>query len=759
MVLLNDGDRVAVGRLLNGGTGGEIGGRGGAQRVGVETGVYADLTDVAGGRVPLGIAVEGVLTVEALAVAERDDNGVFGLAEGNHDRDLDLGAIHLELDHRGGAAFAFAVGSLRAVPGFKSDDLVVDPHLLRGLRRDQCGIIPRLLGDRIGSFLEPAIVDPATVVDRGVGGEHNVEGVLRRSCRSGDRRVRNFDFGDFVGRTGMESFAEQLAPWLTALAADRFEGLLHRVVGGRWGAFRTFAGDQLAVVSEQGGEDFQLAGTVGIERQDHRLDDRVNAVDCAGVGPAFEIMAGGNVPGGSVGGGVGAGTEVDHGLRLREGLAELEISRGIEERIGRGEQDECFDGADLKVVLERYQAAEALGVGADVAEGLVFADAAELVVDGCDESLEGFWHARAGEHEGFLLRSLQVIDHRVQPLEVLLVRDGFNLGNLGVEPEAAGDVRGDLQQLARPHTQAVVRHAAGHRESALDRVEAVHSRGVRLGGVGLPFRLAAVEERGHRALRIERGEVAVDRQDAVGFREVGHGADPVAEDLGGRAFEGFVDVEFRSGELGGQFLDQAGAGRRDSVTEDEADLGGLVGGKAGDQGVEVGAGRGLALFEDFFRTRRRVEVEDGSLGEGIGTGGIRMQGVRGELGRAAFEGGDDQRRGPGGARHAGSVVGRLARDHPLGRLVVGDDVAFRAAASGHAEAGEGGRSAHQLEERTAGGVGIRFIGHFADSLRELALHPDAESGGVLKLTETAPGDGGLVGGDFGVLPDAFAHGR
>ena len=762
VVFLDDGHRVAVARLLNGGAGGEVRGSGGADRIGIEAGVHADLADVAGRGLAARVAVELVLTIEALAVAEREDDGVFGLAEGNHHGDFDLGAVHLELDHRGGPAFAFAVGSLRAVPSFKSHDLVVDAHFLGGFRRDHRRVVPRLLCDRVRGFLQPTVVDPAAVVNRGVGGEDDVEGFIRRNGQGGHGRVRNLDLGDLVGGSGVEAFAEQLAPRLAAFAADRFEGLLHRVVGRRRFAFGAFTGDQLAVVGKESGKDFQLAGAVGVERQDHRLDDRVNAVGRAGVGPAFEIMAGRNVPGRRVGGGVGAGAEMDHGLRLGERLTELEIGRGIEQRIGRGEQDEGFDRTGFEVSLEGSQIAEALGVGADVAERLAFADVPEFRVDRMNHGVDFLREPRSGENQRLSFKGQEVIDHRSDPLVSLVVRNDRNLFDETVEfadANPTGDPCGDIKQLPRTHPQAVIRHAAGHREGALDRVKSVHPGGIRLGGVPLPFRLAAVEERGDRALRVERGEVAVNRQDAVGLREIGHGADPVAEDFRGASYEGFVGVEFRGGELGGQFFDQPGTGRRDIVTEDKADLGGLVGGECGDHRVELGAGRGLALLEDLLGARRRVEIEDGGLGEGIGAGGIRVQGVRGQFGRAAFEGGDDQRRGTGGARHAGGVVGRLARDDPLGRLVVGDDVAFRAAAGGHAEAGEGGRGAHQLEERTAGGFCISLVRHFGDSLRELALHPGAESGGVLELTDAAPGDGGLVGGDFGVLPDAFAHGR
>ena len=58
------------------------------------------------------------MLIEALAVTERDDDGVFGLAEGNEDRDFQRLAIDLQLDHRRGAVLALIIHRARGKRGF-----------------------------------------------------------------------------------------------------------------------------------------------------------------------------------------------------------------------------------------------------------------------------------------------------------------------------------------------------------------------------------------------------------------------------------------------------------------------------------------------------------------------------------------------------------------------------------------------------------------------------------------------------------------
>ena len=105
-VFLGEGDRIDLAGFGDIGAGGEVGRGGGAQRIGVEPAVDADQANKAGvGRT----AAEFVLLVEALAVAERDHQRVFRLAEGDEDGDFQRLAVDFHPDHRRAAVFAFAI--------------------------------------------------------------------------------------------------------------------------------------------------------------------------------------------------------------------------------------------------------------------------------------------------------------------------------------------------------------------------------------------------------------------------------------------------------------------------------------------------------------------------------------------------------------------------------------------------------------------------------------------------------------------------
>ena len=170
-VLLGESHRVALAGEFHRGTGGEIRGGGSAQRIGVETAVDADESDVGLIR---GLALEFIFLVEGLAISERNDDGIFRLAEGNEDRNFKRLAVHGDLDDGRLAVFAFAIGtdigvfalhSEHGSDGFDFDDLVVDADILGGFRRDESGVVPGEFGNRIGHFLEPGVIDPAAVID------------------------------------------------------------------------------------------------------------------------------------------------------------------------------------------------------------------------------------------------------------------------------------------------------------------------------------------------------------------------------------------------------------------------------------------------------------------------------------------------------------------------------------------------------------------------------------------------------------------
>ncbi len=463
-------------------------------------------------------------------------------------------------------------------------------------------------------------------------------------------------------------------------------------------------------------------------------------------------MRRGNVPGRGVGGGMRALAEVDAGFHLGQRLGEIEIGRGVVNRIGWREQDERVDQAGIDVLDQRGEVAEALVFRLHGQQRLAFAEVAERLVDGEREPLHVRRLARTGEHERLAGVALQIGGQRLDPCLHLRI-SSVRRGNAG-HAECRGKMSGHHGHLAGGHSQTVVGHAAGERIGRLHRVETVHFRRIRLVLIAFALGLAAVEERRDRPLRVGAGEITVERDDAVGLGKIGHEADAIA----GISGERLVLVEFRGGKFRRQLLAQAGTRRAVIGRENQADFRRLVGGQCGQHRREIRALCGFSSAEEIARAARRVEIEHSRLGEGVGAVGIRVQRVGAEFCRAAVEGGDHQRRGAGGARHGGGVVCRLAGDHPFGSLGVGDDVAFRAAAGGHAETSQRGGGAHQLQERATRGLGILLVGHLGGSLREFAIEPLAELRSVLKLTRTAPGNGGFSGGNFGVLPNALAHG-
>ena len=103
---------------------------------------------------------------------------------------------------------------------------------------------------------------------------------------------------------------------------------------------------------------------------------------------------------------------MDAGLQLGEGLGELEIRRGVVNRVGRSEQDQRFDRAGIDVRLERGEIAEALGFGLHGEQRLAFADVAERDVDRKGEKVDGGGLARTGENQRLAGVFLEILDER-----------------------------------------------------------------------------------------------------------------------------------------------------------------------------------------------------------------------------------------------------------------------------------------------------------------------------------------------------------
>ena len=74
----------------------------------------------------------------------------------------------------------------------------------------------------------------------------------------------------------------------------------------------------------------------------------------------------------------------------------------------------------------------------------------------------------------------------------------------------------------------------------------------------------------------------------------------------------------------------------------------------------------LDLLEEALRARRIVEIENGSLREGVGRAAAgRMQRVAFDLNRTSIDRADHERQRAGPPRHGGRVVKRFARNRPF----------------------------------------------------------------------------------------------
>ena len=75
---------------------------------------------------------------------------------------------------------AALVGQLQHVAGLHAE-------AVRGGGAQDRGVVPGELGDRLGQFLQPAVIGEAAVVDRGVGAEDDFE-LAAELLGSGARR-------------------------------------------------------------------------------------------------------------------------------------------------------------------------------------------------------------------------------------------------------------------------------------------------------------------------------------------------------------------------------------------------------------------------------------------------------------------------------------------------------------------------------------------------------------------------------------------
>ncbi len=188
VVLLRHCDRVALASENHLCATGEVVGRLGAEREGIEAPVHADETNKAA---VFRIPAENILMVVCLAVAHRDHERVLSLPEGDQNRKIPRHSIDSHRHHRGHAVLAFIICGAASKFDLGIDDVIVNTECLCRPRSDENRVVPGDLGDRVGKFLKPAVVDPAAIVDGVIRSEDEVEVVQARRDRDGPRDIRS----------------------------------------------------------------------------------------------------------------------------------------------------------------------------------------------------------------------------------------------------------------------------------------------------------------------------------------------------------------------------------------------------------------------------------------------------------------------------------------------------------------------------------------------------------------------------------------
>ena len=736
-----DGDGDVGERELGARADGGFGG--GDERVGVEA-VAGDATGEAF------VDARGDAAGDAAAEAELEAEGVVGHAGHDEDRSGD----GLAADGDGGdAAHQAAVDELVDVPVERAD--LVDDHRLRldgelggELRADEDDVLPDGLGHGIRSLGEPAVVGLEAVAGVEAGEEtdfERVEGEGRRG-EGLDLGDAHGGFGRGEGGAGEHAFGEPGGEGFVGdVLREGIEGLADERV-------------RLLVGTGEGREDVEL-GDRREERVDHRLHRHVGAVERAAVGPALEVVrggeegAGGGLHGGrglvegrtmvaeadDLLGGLDGGAEVHVGRRVVDGVA-AEDDEGLG-RLGDERGDRQRGGSRSGDVLD--------GGG----EGLVGEEDGAMRVGG---------QMVAGDDEGFALGGLDEVGHAFgDPLRVdvdardLALEGGGVGGTLlredfgGEEDREAGDVRGS-------GAETVVGGGAGQREDGFDDVEARHLLGFggRVGATGGGVGAGVFD-----GCVMGAEEVAVEAQHAAGLgviRERAGAEDGVGAALRDRGV--FDPAGLRVGGL--ERGDEAGARGRSGRAGEESETGAGVGLGVGGETAEETAGGGdgedgTVGGEGSLRTVRIVHVEHAGLG------GLRGSAAVGAVARIAFDLGramlmrlDEDRLVGELPREGRSVIRGDAGDGVLRLLGVGERVVAGLAATGEAEAGETERSAHEHQELAAfdGGDG-------GGAVEELALGAGAELGRLVALVKAAPvrRTGRLAGLRRGVFEDFLAH--
>ena len=328
-------------------------------------------------------------------------------------------------------------------------------ELLGGLRRDERGVFPGQLGQRLRELLQPAVVGVRPVPDRRIGTEQQGEAgfgfrspacdvvaeldVLRRKCRVRDDAV-----------------VERLAPRELRVAPRKLsapEGLDDVV------------SRPIRLVRE--GREQLVGGLARKERSDERLKNRDRAVDGARVAPRLEVVGRRDVPVAHPRGLVVVEAPVDPERDLAHRPGELEVGRRVVSGVSP-DDDEGRHAARRHVRHELGQrlARGALGRrsrGLDVPDGL--AGVAERLVDRVRERVDLRRLGLARDHEARAAVRLQVGGHRFD--------EGIGRRGGGDGSHGDRDRSREGLDLGRSHRTAMVGARSRQRGRRLDDVEPV----------------------------------------------------------------------------------------------------------------------------------------------------------------------------------------------------------------------------------------------------------------------------------------------
>ncbi len=654
---------------------------------------------------------------EAPAVAEGERGGVHGLTGLDEDRGFD-GCISDGNRHHVARGDAERVGRRR------SDDDRVVPG-------EPC--------DRIGKFLQPAVVRPTPVVDGIAAGEHQLDSVrtrlqVVRGGGDGGREGCGTDLRRLLG--GGRALEQAVVQRRTPRRIESDRGVAFTLDGVEGPTDEIEAGG--GVRSGDLGQQFNRRTPVE-QRQDQRLADRVGAVPGPSIAPAFQLMGSIQMPGAVLGRLVEVGGEMDRVLDLRQRGCELEVGRSVEDGIA----SEHHERVDLAFAHGGGEIAHRRGLHRIRRQPGVrdrTAAAAGGIVDQCGQMMHDGGLGWSGQNGGCPPVRLDVLHDRIdlRSLDLGIRERG---GERRVTGHPGGDSRSEHDDPGCGHRVAVIGDGSGGRQSGLHGDHPAH--GAVVGGSASGPTLGQ-----HQHVGVHPEEVAVEREDEVGSGQVVLRTESAAE----RGLESIDAVrvderipvdpgglrELRS-HLG--LLGQDGGRTRRLGQDPEAFT--LIAanrvevrGRPGVPFLPARAGLLHALTgHRLTRSVGVVQVQNRGLTvSGRGAETSRMIGIAFDLGRTTVVARDQLADRDAVDLHDRGVGVGDSRSRSFGTLGVGKDVLLGpAAASGHAQAGQRHRGAHHLHE-----VATILLHELRSARGELAMQKGLELRSVREFIEAAP---------------------